>query len=540
MNGRCSSCTASKPTICDEQCTNVLTDPYNCGGCDNLCPSDELCENGQCAKIHCGGNTPTLCNAACTNVLTDPKNCGGCSIACPKGEKCEDGTCSGPPTGAGCNVEGNENICGNTCTNWSTDPNNCGGCDNVCDQSVGENPCVGSKCSGGGTPTCADPRTPDACGSSCTSVKTDPNNCGSCGNDCTKDANKDDSCVNGVCCKFPFCNGPKFDPCYNTPNTPDLCADNLCTDLQTDASNCGQCGHLCNEPSCVAGSCCDAAAGTPDACPGPNGVEFCTDVSSDPSNCGGCGNQCAPNQACDTSKTPPCQVVNCKDPDLPTNCGGECVNTQTDDLDCGGCGIVCDTASGQQCIGGTCQQASCPDPQHPTLCGNHCVDTLTNPGNCGSPQGSGCGVFCDPGQFCSGGSCQCPSGQLDCPSSGGHNQCTDTQTDNNNCGGCNGLGGVVCGAGTSCQAGQCVSDCPTSSTSGASKISGTSNPASCSPCSAPNSTSCSGTCVDVNNDANNCGACGTVCTGGLCVGGKCNNCYDPDAKDDPFDDPDCD
>jgi hypothetical protein len=64
-------------------------------------------------------------------------------------------------------------------------------------------------------------------------------------------------------------------------------------------------------------------------------------------------------------------------------------------------------------------------------------------------------------------------------------------------------------------------------------------------CVAPNGTTCSGTCVDVNNDPNNCGGCGIACSGsqgaaGLCIGGKCNSCYDPDANDDPFDDPDCD
>ena len=82
----------------------------------------------------------------------------------------------------------------------------------------------------------------------------------------------------------------------------------------------------------------------------------------------------------------------------------------------------------------------------------------------------------------------CSNGQPKCGSKG---TCTDTQTDNNNCGGC----GVRCPSGNVCVSGQCV--CP------------------------KGLTRCGATyCTSLNYDGN-CGGCGILCRGGFsCVKGS--------------------
>src|SRR6202035_5793672 len=115
-----------------------------------------------------------------------------------------------------------------------------------------------------------------------------------------------DTCNQGVCCSQVngTCKNLPKNPCAAKPDTPDLCGANSCTDLLTDANNCGECGRVCPSGICTVGSCCDPKSGTPDSCPGASG-ELCTNVDTDANNCGACGNQCATGQPCDTTKSPP-------------------------------------------------------------------------------------------------------------------------------------------------------------------------------------------------------------------------------------------
>lgn len=62
-----------------------------------------------------------LCNSRCTNVRSNPSNCGGCGRTCPEGTHC---------SGLGCVCS--KNTCGNLCLDFRTHPRNCGRCGNVC------------------------------------------------------------------------------------------------------------------------------------------------------------------------------------------------------------------------------------------------------------------------------------------------------------------------------------------------------------------------------------------------------------------------
>jgi hypothetical protein len=281
------------------------------------------------------------------------------------------------------------------------------------------------------------------------------------------------------------------------PKTAPTCCSGHCSDLGTDASNCGQCGKAC--PS--GRNCCGGQ---------------CVDLTSDNNNCGGCLNACPAGYTCRDGQCAVCPtcsgIAHCLRPRVlcgqlccvpgatcemtgegPNGqmltqcfcsgavCGGVCVATQTDTLNCGGCGVAC--TPGQSCANGQCTCAAgapCPAGQHcsnrlccpagQTNCGGVCTDIGTDSSNCGF-----CGVACAVGQVCCGGRCADPSRCC-----GG--AYTDTQTDPQNCGAC----GHVCPPD--------LPDC------------------------------CGGACTNRNIDSGNCGACGNVCSflAPFCCQGRCS------------------
>ncbi len=91
--------------------------------------------------------------------------------------------------------------------------------------------------------------------------------------------------------------------------------------------------------------------------------------------------------------------------------------------------------------------------RHPTYwlyCKGQCTNTDTDPDNCGA-----CGNQCTSGASCSNGRCLCPGGQTLC-----NGTCVNTSTDPKNCGTCGKLCGTAYTLPTTCSAGVCATTCP--------------------------------------------------------------------------------
>lgn len=286
-----------------------------------------------------------------------------------------------------------------------------------------------------------------ACGGVCVDTNTDNNNCGTCGTSCGAG-----SCQNGICCPTGQTN------CGGT-----------CVDLTADGSNCGACGNTCGSGTCQTDN------GMTTCCPqgqtNCNGT--CVDLTSDEANCGTCAMACGGSDTC---------------------CSGTCKDTQSDDANCGTCGTTCDTQSGESCTAGT--PAVCCGTGE-SNCSGTC-SALVDDAHCGSCTNAcdtGLGEACTPPTSGAGSVACCTAAENNC---GG--TCADPMTDEANCGGCAGAGGVACGAGETCMMGLCCG---------------------------PGQTNCGGVCVDLLTDASSCGQCGQSCSGEVCNGGTCAGSCDP-------------
>jgi hypothetical protein len=130
----------------------------------------------------------------------------------------------------------------------------------------------------------------------------------------------------------------------------------VCTDITSDARNCGTCGHAClTGESCQFGSCVSGCTMT--LCSG-----LCVDTTADSNNCGGCGRVCQTGQTCQSSV--------CRSSCVGIQCNGICVDPTTDNNNCGACGRVCQT-------GTTCKNSLCTTVAVKTGCSgyNQCLGT---------------------------------------------------------------------------------------------------------------------------------------------------------------------
>lgn len=96
---------SAAPDCCAAGCTDTRTDAANCGACGAACPADQVCFGSACG-VACpadpngvcrpGAATPDWCATGCTNVGTDPVNCGRCGTVCPADLVCFAGRCLAP------------------------------------------------------------------------------------------------------------------------------------------------------------------------------------------------------------------------------------------------------------------------------------------------------------------------------------------------------------------------------------------------------------------------------------------------------------
>jgi len=123
---------------CGTRCIDLTCDPRHCGGCDDVCGANQVCNGGDCKGCQNGTRRcGTGCSATCSDFNTDSSNCGGCGNVCPAGSTC----CGGVCCSGCCDTSG---VCqpGNTVTN-------CGTGGNVCVICGGGQICFGSVCSAG-------------------------------------------------------------------------------------------------------------------------------------------------------------------------------------------------------------------------------------------------------------------------------------------------------------------------------------------------------------------------------------------------------
>ncbi len=475
-------------THCDrtsQTCRQCLPNPNTCTS-GQYCSDAFLCVAGCSADVDCtgpdggtdGGTSLPRCDVAnhrCVECLGDP-DCSG-DLVCGPSHTCVMG-CSAVhpcPSGSDC--------CGTVCVSLLTEPTHCGSCAHACDP--------GGSC----------------CGGVCFDLAGDPRHCGTCTNRCVA-PNATAACTAGACtvgtclAGYGDCDGNPANGCETLltndtahcgacattcpagSNGTALCVGSICTfncssgylhcssnpadgcesNPQTDVMNCGACGHACTSAhstgGCVGGVCTIGActAGYAD-CDG-NPANGCeSTTASDPVNCGSCFRTC-PTGA---NSVPVCTASVC---------------SVTCRAGYGNCNAV--AADG-------CEANFAADPAH---CGSCTTACPTRPNATATCSATTCGFICS-------------VGFRDCNAVATDGCEANVRTSATNCGSC----GNVCtapNATPACSAGGCAI--------------GSCNPGY-SDCDGLVANGCE---IHSAVDSSNCGACGTVCTGGTtCVSGVC-------------------
>ncbi len=356
-------------------CVDTETDPNNCGECADTCPDGHvcvcetdapLCSAGDCVASCAEGEAE--CDGSCTDLATDPLNCGACSNVCGAGQLCSNGGCA-----SSC-AEGLTECCG-TCADITSDPDHCGGCvcgdsgsagaggaapaGEACAENCSDGVCVGTCPDPDGNPGCCDENaaydpTKTICGGACVDPDNNVQHCGDCFNLCAEG----EKCSSGNC----------VSGCGETETE----CGSICAKLDTDPKNCGVCGNGCSASQvCSQGVCKTACDSGLTNCGGS-----CVDLSSDPSHCGACL-----DAAC-TGEKPKCSKGSCEaqcDPGL-SDCSNHCINLTEDNFfHCGSCNNSCGDES--VCTVDSCSNSECTNLSGALTCngGNICKKSDCDP-----------------------------------------------------------------------------------------------------------------------------------------------------------------
>jgi hypothetical protein len=383
-------------------------DPSNCGPSARDCTRLANVRGGapvQCQDGHCVVPTTSCAEGyghctlnvddGCETNLTRAETCGACGTACS-------GT-----AGLCANVNGRfqctnscgavtPEMCGTSCTNLQTDVQNCGRCGQACNLPNAQARCVAGSCAVAScNPGFDDCNANPADG--CEANLSQPQTCGSCTVSC--------SGTTMLCANM---NG-RFQ-CGNScaGATPDNCG-TRCANLQTDAQNCGTCGHVCSLPNaqarCTAGSCAIASCNPGfDDC-NANPADGCEASLSRPQTCGSCAVTCTGTTALCANMGGRFACANSCPVATPDNCVTRCANLQTDVQNCGRCNSPCNlTNAVASCAAGNCAVLSCRAGFG--NCNGNPIDGCEFPllpndrNNCG-----GCGIACPADSVCTNGRC---------------------------------------------------------------------------------------------------------------------------------------
>ncbi|MEZ4405981.1 MAG: hypothetical protein R3A52_05850 [Polyangiales bacterium] len=519
--GRCVACVPERDTCpADQHCVAATH------ACSPGCRSDEGCSTATTGDagapdggVVSNGRCDTAAHA-CVDCVTDdhcPPGllCVGhaCVVGCTATSRCPDGqTCCPGASGAM-----------GACVDLSANAASCGACGAACSTPNGVPACERGACATG---RCTAPFA-DCDGDVANGCETDTltavAHCGACGVACPARANATATC-SGSSCGFTCDAG--FADCDGDP-------ENGCeVDTRTSLLHCGACRAACEVANgtgaCAAGACtvsaCNEGFGD---CNGAVADGCETDTRVTPAHCGACGTACAiPANASPVCAASTCGLGACDagfaDCDMNPANGCE-VDTRTTLANCGACGAACapSNATGA-CVAGACRVAACADgfadcDMDPA---NGCeVDIRVAVGDCGRC-GNACPTPPSGTPACVARACgvgMCAAGRGNCDGSDANGCETETVTNVSNCGGCGNRCTAPPNGAAACVASAC--------TLGACSA-GFAN------CDGSASNGCE---VDTDNDAANCGGCGTACSfanatprcaAGRCALGACGSGFD--------------